>query len=94
MIRLRLGFQWSTQVRSDIAKDPEMLDLMAQAGLHALYIGFESVDPKALEEMNKSQSVEEIRFAIRRDPGSERSTCTACSSSASTPTPSRRHAPP
>ncbi len=65
MIRLRLGFQWSTQVRSDIARDPELLDLMAQAGCNTLYIGFESVDPAALQEMNKRQTVEEIRSAIR-----------------------------
>jgi radical SAM superfamily enzyme YgiQ (UPF0313 family) len=65
MIRLRLGFMWSTQVRSDIARDPEMLDLMAEAGCTTLYIGFESVDPAALSEMKKSQSVEDIRFAIR-----------------------------
>jgi radical SAM superfamily enzyme YgiQ (UPF0313 family) len=66
MIRLRLGFHWSTQVRSDIAKDPEMLDLMAEAGCSVLYIGFESVDPKALAEMKKGQSAEEIRFAVRQ----------------------------
>jgi radical SAM superfamily enzyme YgiQ (UPF0313 family) len=65
MIRLRLGFTWSTQVRSDIARDQEMLDLMAAAGCTSLYIGFESVDPAALEEMNKNQTVEEIRHAIR-----------------------------
>jgi radical SAM superfamily enzyme YgiQ (UPF0313 family) len=65
MIRLRLGFTWSTQVRSDIARDPEMLDLMAAAGCTSLYIGFESVDPAALKEMNKNQTVEEIRHAIR-----------------------------
>ncbi len=65
MIRLRLGFHWSTQVRSDIARDPEMLDLMAQAGCYSLYIGFESVDPVALKEMKKNQTVEEIRHAIR-----------------------------
>ncbi len=65
MIRLRLGFRWSTQVRSDIARDPEMLDLMAEAGCTSLYVGFESVDPAALREMKKNQTVEEIRHAIR-----------------------------
>src|SRR5208337_4910156 len=30
-----------------------------------LFIGLESVDPAALKEMQKRQSVEEIRFAIR-----------------------------
>jgi len=65
MIRLQLGFKWSTQVRTDVARDPEMLDLMAQAGCATLYIGFESVDPAALKEMKKRQTVEEIRSAIR-----------------------------
>jgi radical SAM superfamily enzyme YgiQ (UPF0313 family) len=65
MIRLRLGFRWSTQVRSDVARDPELLDLMAEAGCTTLFIGFESVDPATLKEMKKSQSVEDIRFAVR-----------------------------
>jgi len=65
IIRQDLHFVWTTQVRSDIARDPEMLDLMARAGCSALYIGFESVDPKALREMKKNQTVEEIRGAIR-----------------------------
>lgn len=65
MIRLRLGFGWSTQVRSDVARDPELLDLMTEAGCTTLYIGFESVDPAALKEMNKKQTVEEIRQAVR-----------------------------
>ena len=64
-MRRDLGFEWSTQVRSDVAKDPELLDLMAQAGCTSLYIGFESVDPEALREMKKSQSVDDIRHAIR-----------------------------
>jgi radical SAM superfamily enzyme YgiQ (UPF0313 family) len=42
-----------------------MLDLMAEAGCFSLYIGFESIDPVALKEMKKSQTVEEIRYAIR-----------------------------
>lgn len=65
MIRLRLGFEWSTQVRGDIARDPEMLDLMARAGCNLLFVGFESVNPEALQEMKKNQTVEEIRHAIR-----------------------------
>jgi radical SAM superfamily enzyme YgiQ (UPF0313 family) len=65
MIRLNMGFQWSTQVRSDVARDPEMLDLMARAGCTTVFVGFESVDPVALKEMKKSQTVEEIRHAIR-----------------------------
>ena len=65
MIAQRLGFKWTTQVRADIAKDSELLDLMVEAGCTALYIGFESVNPGALEEMKKNLSVEEMRNAIR-----------------------------
>jgi len=64
MIALNLGFKWSTQVRADVARDPELLELMAKAGCATLYIGFESVDPESLLEMKKSQTVEEIRSAI------------------------------
>jgi radical SAM superfamily enzyme YgiQ (UPF0313 family) len=65
MIAANLGFTWSTQVRADIARDPELLDLMKKAGCATLYIGFESVDPESLKEMNKSQTVDDMRFAVR-----------------------------
>ena len=86
MIRLRLGFRWSTQVRSDIARDPEMLDLMAEAGCGQLYIGFESVDPGRAQgdEEEPDRGGDPPRHP--GDPAPRRSTCTGCSSSASTPT--------
>jgi radical SAM superfamily enzyme YgiQ (UPF0313 family) len=58
-------FNWVTQARSDVARDPEVLDLLARAGCQVLFIGFESVDPVALKEMHKSQSLAEIEQAIR-----------------------------
>lgn len=64
MIKQRLKFNWSTQVRTDIAKDQELLNLMKKARCKVLYIGFESVDPDALREMKKSQSVSEIKWSI------------------------------
>jgi radical SAM superfamily enzyme YgiQ (UPF0313 family) len=65
IIDRKFGFQWSTQVRADIARNPELLDLMYQAGCRTVFIGFESVDPRALAEMKKGQSVDEMRFAVR-----------------------------
>jgi radical SAM superfamily enzyme YgiQ (UPF0313 family) len=65
MIDRGLQFTWSTQVRAEIAKDPELLDLLHRAGCTTVYIGFESVDPAALELMKKSQTIEEIRAAIK-----------------------------
>jgi radical SAM superfamily enzyme YgiQ (UPF0313 family) len=64
MIKQDLKFNWSTQVRPDIAKDQELLDLMKKARCKILYIGFESVDPEALKEMKKSQSVAEIKWSV------------------------------
>ena len=65
MIRERFRFQWSTQVRTDLARDPELVRLMKRAGCHTVFIGFESVNPKSLTEMKKSQSLEDIQNAIR-----------------------------
>jgi anaerobic magnesium-protoporphyrin IX monomethyl ester cyclase len=55
---------FAAQVRSDIAKDPELLDLMKEAGFNQFYIGFESVNPATLEIYNKKQSVSDIEFSI------------------------------
>jgi radical SAM superfamily enzyme YgiQ (UPF0313 family) len=65
MIDRKMGFDWVTQVRSDVARDPELLDLMREAGCRCLFIGFESVDPASLREMRKGQSPQEIAFAIQ-----------------------------
>ena len=65
MIREKFRFQWSTQVRTDLAKDPELVALMKRGGCHTVFIGFESVNPKSLKEMKKSQSLDDIRKAIQ-----------------------------
>jgi radical SAM superfamily enzyme YgiQ (UPF0313 family) len=65
MIAGQFRFQWSTQVRTDLARDPELVHLMKRAGCHTVFIGFESVNPHSLAEMRKSQSLGDIRQAIR-----------------------------
>lgn len=65
MIDARLRFRWSAQVRADVARDPELLDLMKRAGCHTVFIGFESVNPQSLQAMNKKQTVAEIAAAVR-----------------------------
>jgi len=65
MIDLGMRFRWMTQVRSDVARDGELLDLMAAAGCTYLFLGFESVNPQALAEMRKGQSLAEIERAVR-----------------------------
>ncbi|MFZ5515165.1 MAG: B12-binding domain-containing radical SAM protein [Candidatus Zhuqueibacterota bacterium] len=65
MIAEKFRFNWSTQVRADVAKDPEIIQLMHKAGCTTVFIGFESVDPASLKEMKKEQSVGEIKAAIQ-----------------------------
>jgi radical SAM superfamily enzyme YgiQ (UPF0313 family) len=55
---------FSAQVRSDIAKDTELLDLLKEAGFTIFFIGFESVNPATLEIYNKKQTVEDIERSI------------------------------
>ncbi len=64
MIEEDFNFQWSTQVRVDIAKDPELMGLMKKAGCHTVYVGMESVNPESLNSMKKRQTVEEMTQAM------------------------------
>ncbi len=64
MIREGFRFNWSTQVRVDVARDGELVHLMKKAGCHTVFIGFESVNPESLREMDKKQTVDDIARAI------------------------------
>ncbi len=60
-----LKIKWSAQMRTDIAKDPELLQLMAESGCDIIQIGFESINPHTLKEYNKKQGVKEIEDCIK-----------------------------
>ena len=49
--------------RTDMASDPELLDLLAAANLNWVLIGIESLNQASLDEVDKHQSVEDIRRA-------------------------------
>ncbi|TFH40870.1 MAG: B12-binding domain-containing radical SAM protein, partial [Chrysiogenales bacterium] len=65
MIDEGFRFKWSTQVRADIVKDLELMDLMKRSGCHTLFIGFESFNPESLKEMKKKQTVDDIIHAVK-----------------------------
>ncbi len=65
IIREKLKITWTTQVRADVTRDPELVGLMKKSGCHTVYIGFESVNPNALEDMKKKQTVAEIATAVK-----------------------------
>lgn len=50
----KLKIIWVTQVTLDIARDEELLRLMKKSGCEMILIGFESIDPRNLKQMNKS----------------------------------------
>ncbi len=56
---------WSCQVRCDVAKNDELLSLMAKAGCAVVCVGFESVNTKTLDAYQKKQTIEDIINAIR-----------------------------
>jgi radical SAM superfamily enzyme YgiQ (UPF0313 family) len=60
----QLNIGWVTQVRSDIAREPELLRRMAQTGCRFFFIGFESISDETLKAMHKSQTREDIEKAI------------------------------
>lgn len=58
----RLG--WHSQMRSDVVRDPKLLDLMVRTRCMFATFGFESINPKTLDRLKKSQSVEQIERCI------------------------------
>lgn len=57
---------WSSQVRTDCARDPELLRLMHASRCSNVFIGFESVNPAVLKSTRKQQSVEDMRRAVKQ----------------------------
>ncbi|MDR3072350.1 MAG: radical SAM protein [Clostridiales Family XIII bacterium] len=53
----KLHIHWVTQITLDIARDEELLSLMAASGCKVILIGFESIDPQNLKQMNKEWSI-------------------------------------
>jgi radical SAM superfamily enzyme YgiQ (UPF0313 family) len=60
----KLDIVWTAQVRSDISRDPELLQLMYTAGARLFYIGFESINDATLKAFHKSQTRADIEKAI------------------------------
>lgn len=65
MIERKLTPRWTAQVRADIARDEELVELMAKANCEKLCIGFESMDPEVLKRYNKMQTPEDTTNCIK-----------------------------
>jgi len=64
MIARKINFRWSAQVRVEVYKDPELLELMRESGCGWLYLGLESINPQTLIDFKKRQTVEDIKRGI------------------------------
>ncbi len=51
---ITVGKKWGGLATTDIGRDPELMDLMAESGCRYLLIGFESVDRHSLRQVGKS----------------------------------------
>jgi radical SAM superfamily enzyme YgiQ (UPF0313 family) len=63
-----LRIRWGCQISIDVADDPELLALMARSGCIAALVGFESLDPDNLRQMNKGWTLrhQSVSAAIAR----------------------------
>jgi radical SAM superfamily enzyme YgiQ (UPF0313 family) len=50
-----LNIKWQAQTDVSIGDDDDLLKLISKAGCRELFIGFESVNPKNIKDINKSQ---------------------------------------
>lgn len=57
---------WATQMRVNVSKDEEAMRLMEDTNFGHAYVGLESINPRTLKEYKKGQSVDDIKFFIRR----------------------------
>jgi radical SAM superfamily enzyme YgiQ (UPF0313 family) len=65
MIEKKLVIPWSAQVRTDVVRDPELLELMRRSGCELVYLGLESVSQATLDSYEKSQTIEDIERSIK-----------------------------
>ncbi len=66
IIAENFGFDTMVLCRIDIARDDELLGLMRKAGITALFVGIESVQPETLISYTKRQTVEKIEASIQK----------------------------
>jgi radical SAM superfamily enzyme YgiQ (UPF0313 family) len=57
-----LGKRWIGEASIDLADDPELLDLAVASGMRGLLVGFESIVPDSIREMNKQRTNVAVRY--------------------------------
>ena len=65
MLKKKMDISWMAQVRSDLARDPDLIRKMVKCGLRWVFVGFESINDATLKAYHKAQSRSDIEKAIR-----------------------------
>lgn len=65
MLSRGLKTSWAAQVRAEVTRDRELMQLFRRSGCHRVYVGYESVSAATLEEYEKGETVEEIVASVR-----------------------------
>jgi len=60
IIKRKIKFKFSAQIRIDAGRDEEFLSLARQAGMDYCYIGYESINPLTQVEYDKKIKIEEM----------------------------------
>ncbi len=62
---VRPGLKWSCQLRADVSRDRDLVCMMSDAGCRMVYIGYESINQDSLREIDKGQTVEDIKSSAQ-----------------------------
>jgi len=65
MIAEGIVVPWQAQMRTDVVRDPELLDLMRRSGCERVALGLESLDQATLDGFDKAQTVADVERAIK-----------------------------
>ena len=65
MIDEGIAVPWGAQVRTDVVRDPELMELMRASNCDFVALGLESVNQATLDGFEKSQTVGDIEHAIK-----------------------------
>jgi len=65
IMRSRFNQPWTAQVRTEVAKNSELVKKMRRAGCRIVYIGLESINPESLTKMEKKQTIEDIQRSVK-----------------------------
>lgn len=64
MMRRGVTPAWGAQMRHEVTKDEDVVALLARGNCKQAFVGFESINPRALLAYNKKQTVDDIERSI------------------------------